>query len=136
MSKPNDHQEKLSLLSQLVKLARADEEVKESEFTFLSSIASQLGVSQEEFKGIFDEYIDFEPPAFEFDRIVQLQRLVLLMNVDLEIDNNELYIIKNLGMKLGLNVLAIEEVLEVMHEYPNKMLPPERLIGIFKAFHN
>ncbi len=136
MPQENEHQEKLSLLSELVKLARVDGEVKESEFIFLYSIAKQLGVSSKEVKGIFDKYIDFEPPAFEFDRIVQLQRLVLLMNVDLEIDEKELYNIKNLGMKLGLHPLAVAEVLEVMHEYPNKMLPPERLISIFQTFHN
>ncbi len=111
---PNDHQEKLGLLSQLIKLARADEQVKDIEFQFLGTIAVQLGVSAEEFKHLFEKYIAFEPPEFEFDRIVQLQRLVLLMNVDQEIDEKELSLIREMGMKLGLHPLAVAEVLEVM----------------------
>jgi hypothetical protein len=133
---PEEHQEKLGLLSQLIKLARADEEVREIEYSFLGSIAAQLGISEDEFKGLFDAYIAFEPPEFEFDRVVQLHRLVLLMNVDLEIDDEEINSIRNCGLKLGLHPLAVEEILDCMHDYPNKMIPPVKLISIFQTFHN
>ncbi len=136
MNNHDNSAEKLSLLAQLVQLARADEEVKEIEFNFLRSIAEQLNISMEEFRLVFEQYIAFEPPAFEFDRIVQLHRLVLLMNIDQELDATELFLIKDLGIKLGLHPLAVEEILSVMHEYENKMLPPERLISIFQTFHN
>jgi len=136
MTNQNEKNEKLSLLTQLIKMARVDQEVRESEFQFLSAIAVQIGISLTDFEKLFDEYIEFQAPVFEFDRIVQLQRLVLMMNVDQTIDEKELYYIKNIGMKLGLNPLAVAEVLDTMHEYPNKMLPPEKLISIFRTFHN
>ncbi len=131
-----DENEKLSLMSQLIKLAQADSEVRESEYQFLLSIASMLEIKPESFMELFDEFIEFEPPKFEMDRIVQLQRLILLMNVDLEIDESELECIRDTGMRLGLHPNAVNTVLEEMHNYENKMIPPDRLIAIFTTFHN
>lgn len=128
--------ERLSILSDLIKMAKADKEIRDIEFQFLLSIAGQLGVTKDDFKQLFEEYIEFNPPKMEFDRIIQFQRLILLMNIDLTIDKEELDYIKDLGMKMGLHPSATAEVLKVMHEYPNKVVPPERLIGIFKTFHN
>lgn len=125
-----------SLLADLVKLAKSDNEVRENEFQFLLSIASQLGVTKEEFLAIFKSYIEFNPPKLEFDRIVQLQRLILLMNVDLHVDEKEIELIKDLGIKMGLHPSATNEVLARMHEYPNKIIPPDILLGIFNTFHN
>ena len=132
----NEKNERKSLLSELIKMAKADRTIKDVEFQFLLIIASQLGVSKDEFKELFEEYIEFNPPKMEFDRIVQFQRLILLMNVDLEIDDKELEYIKDLGIRMGLHPLATEEVLIIMNEYPNKIVPPEKLIQIFKTYHN
>ena len=132
----NEKNEKKSLLSELIKMAKADHSIRDVEFQFLLAIASQLGVTKDEFRDLFEEYIVFNPPKLEFDRIVQFQRLVLLMNVDLEIDEKELTYIKDLGIRMGLHPLAINEVLTIMHNYPNKLVPPDKLIGIFKTYHN
>jgi hypothetical protein len=37
---------------------------------------------------------------------------------------------------MGLNPLAVAEVLDTMTNYPNNMLPPDKLISIFRTFHN
>lgn len=132
----NEKNERLSLLAELIKLAKADDEMREIEFQFLLSIAAQMGVTKEDFKTLFEQYIEFNPPKLEFERIIQFQRLVLLMNVDLDINETELEYIKDLGMRMGLHPMATSEVLKVMHDYPTKVIPPERLIAIFKTFHN
>jgi hypothetical protein len=128
--------EKLSLLTELIKLANADLEVREMEHQFLMAIAMQLGISAEEFVPLFEQNIDFVPPVNEFDRILQLQRLILLSNVDLENSENELRFIKELAIKMGLNSLAVDEVLRRMHDYENKIIPPDVLIAIFTANYN
>ena len=46
-------EEKLSLLTELIKLARVDKEIKEMEHQFLLAIANQLQISQEEFETLF-----------------------------------------------------------------------------------
>src|SRR5690606_18538614 len=108
----NEKNEKLSLLAQLVKLARADKEVKQAEYDFLSIIAMQLKITPEEFKTVFEENIEFQPPKLEADRILQFQRLVLLMQVDQSIESEELNHIREMGIRMGLNPSATNKVLE------------------------
>jgi len=132
----NEKNERLSLIAELIKLAKSDNTIRDMEFQFLLTIASQMGVTKEEFKDLFEAYIEFNPPKLEFDRIVQFQRLVLLMNVDLHIDDTEILYIKDLGIRMGLHPSATNEVLKVMNDYPNKVVPPEKLIQIFRTFHN
>lgn len=131
-----DRHEKKSLLVELIKLAEIDEAIKPSEYDFLLAISKQLGFEKGEFDLLFDQYVSFDPPVFEFERIVQFQHLILLMNIDLEINSKEINFIKELGVRMGLRPRATEEVLKVMHNYPNKVVPPEKLIEIFKTFHN
>ena len=128
--------EKLSLLTELIKLARCDNEVREQEYAFLLSVAQSLKVSKEDFDSLFETYIEFTPPESEFERILQFHRLVLLMNVDLETSDPELAFLKDIGIRIGLNPNATNRVLTEMHNYPNKVIPPNRLIEIFKENYN
>jgi len=125
-----------SLLAELIKLAQADNDVRDIEFQFLLTIAAQLGVTVDDFKILFEQYIKFMPPKLEADRIVQFHRLVLLMNVDLETSHLEINYIKDAGIRMGLNPLATAQVLSEMNSFPNKIIPPERLLEIFQLFHN
>ncbi|MCJ8288668.1 MAG: TerB family tellurite resistance protein [Crocinitomicaceae bacterium] len=128
--------EKLGLLAQLIKMAQADQKIREIEFQFLLSLAAQMGVTKDDFKQLFEENIEFNPPRLEAERIVQFQRLILLMNVDLEIDDKEIEYIKDVGIRMGLHPSATNTVLEEMHNYKNKIIPPERLLEIFNIYHN
>lgn len=128
--------EKLSLLSELIKLARSDQEVREQEYQFLQTIARILEVSKEDFDSLFKEYIEFTPPESEFERILQFHRLVLLMNVDQETSDKEVHFLKDMGIRIGLNPEATDQVLTKMNDYPNKVIPPEKLIEIFKERYN
>jgi len=128
--------EKLSLLTELIKLARCDNEVRKQEYAFLLSVAQSLKVSKEDFDSLFETYIEFTPPESEFERILQFHRLVLLMNVDLETSDLELAFLKDIGIRIGLNPNATNRVLAEMHNYPNKVIPPNRLIEIFKENYN
>jgi alpha/beta superfamily hydrolase len=132
---PED-QEKKSLLADLVQMAKIDNSVEEAEFQFLLSIAAQLGITQDDFKDIFDAGMQFHPPKDELERIVQFQRLVLLMNVDRHIEESELEYLRDIGMRMGLHPAATNEVLLKMHDYPNKIIPPDTLLEIFRTFHN
>lgn len=132
----NKYNEKLSLLKELIKLAKSDSTIRDEEYEFLIAISKQLGVSDEDFENLFDQYIEFIPPKHELDRIVQFQRLVLMINVDQYISDEELDQIKNMGIRLGLHPGATDEVLNVMHDYEHGVVPPEHLIRIFKTYHN
>lgn len=128
--------EKLSLLAELIKLARCDKEVREQEYEFLWTISKSLQVNRDDFDSLFEKHIEFTPPESEFERILQFHRLVLLMNVDQETSESELDFVKDLGIRLGLSPWATDRVLTEMNNYPNKIIPPEKLISIFKEHYN
>ncbi len=135
MSEENKN-DKLGILTELIKLAKADNELRDMEFQFLLSLASQMGVSKNEFIQLFEQYIEFLPPKLEFDRILQFHRLVLVMNVDQDTNDKEIEYIKQAGIRMGLNPLATNEILRIMENYPNKVVPTDVLMKVFRSFHN
>ena len=128
--------EKLSLITELIKLAKADNEFKTEEYNFILSVCKQIGVSKEQLDELFEKYIEFTPPKLESDRLMQFYRLVLLMNVDKEIKEEELYFVKDLGIKMGLSPFVTNTILKEMYKHKNKMIPPDILIGIYKQNMN
>lgn len=130
------YEEKLSILSEMIAFARTDYAIKDSEYEFLLGVASQLGVDKDTFDSLFDTKVEKIMPKTQAERILQFHRLVLLMNVDHEQHQLEISQLHNIGLGMGLPPSAIEQVLTVMHQYPNKIVPPEVLIDIFKAHYN
>ncbi len=128
--------EKLSILTELIKLARADNQIKNEEYKFLHAMTRLLKIDKSQLDTLFTKYIDFTPPPLEVDRILQFQRLVLLANVDLEIVSTEIEMLKEAGLRLGLNSDAIENVIIEMKKHKNGIVPTNRLIEIYKVYHN
>ncbi len=120
----------------MIVFAMVDKTVKEPEYSFLLGVASQLGIDKKTFDGLFNTKIKKVLPKSQLERILQFHRLVLLMNVDRVqhiAETNKLF---NIGLGMGLPPSAIEQVLYVMHQYPDKVIPPNVLIDIFKAHYN
>lgn len=129
-------EEKTNLIIQLIKMAKADETVRDEEYYFLKMMAAMMFVSEEQLEALFEEYIEFTPPPLEAARIVQFQRLVLLANVDLQVDSSELRLLHQAGHKLGLHPQAVDNVLSEMVQHERGMIPEARLMEIFKVHHN
>lgn len=130
------YEEKLSILSEMIAFAKVDDVVKEPEYNFLLGVASKLEIEKSVFDDLFENESDYIIPKTQADRIVQFHRLVLLMNVDKEQLQFEVSRLHNIGLSMGLPPSAISQVLEVMHQYPDKVVPPHVLINIFKAYYN
>lgn len=128
-------EEKLSILSEMIAFARADNVISDSEYYFLFSVSEQLGVDKEIFESLFETEVEKIMPKTQAERILQFHRLVLLMNVDQQ-HSSEVANLHNIGLGMGLPPAAIDQVLEIMHRYPNKIVPPNVLINIFKAHYN
>lgn len=129
-------EEKLSLLSEMIQFAKADKKFKEQEYNFIMAIASQLKITKEEVDTLIEEGVEKKNLQPESQRILQFHRLVLLMNIDQETSQLEIHKIKEIGLYMGLRLEAVDMVLEKMHEYPNKVIPPKVLISIFTRFYN
>jgi hypothetical protein len=128
--------EELSLLVQLIKLAEIDEKLREKEYDFLLQCAKLLKVDRKDFDELFAGNIEFTLPKMETERILQFYRLVLLANIDLEVSTDEMAFLRNAGFKLGLNPDAVEAIFIEMKKHETGMIPTERLIEIFKTYHN
>ncbi|TSE10716.1 MULTISPECIES: hypothetical protein [Aquimarina] len=129
-------EEKLSLLSEMVEFAKVDKELKEQEYNFILAVAAQLQITKEEIDALVEKEAEKKSLQPESQRILQFHRLILLMNVDQETSQVEIHKIKEIGLHMGLRTEAIDTVLEKMHDYPNKVIPPKELITIFTRFYN
>ncbi|MBC9795494.1 TerB family tellurite resistance protein [Sinomicrobium weinanense] len=132
----NTKKEKLSLLADMIALARTDGDIKDIEYRFLLTVAEQLGIAKKTLDSLFTQKVEQVPLKPESERILQFHRLVLLMNVDQSSSPGEIDKIKDLGIHMGLNPQATDKILEIMHRYPNKVVPPDVLIRIFKTHYN
>jgi len=128
--------EKLSLLSELIAFAQADENIKTIEYKFLKSIAKQLEVSDEDFNHLFKFPVTYVNLKSHSERIVQFHRLVLLMNLSSENSEKQMVKIHNFGLRMGLSHESINRVLDLMDSFPNRVVPPDFLIDIFKVQYN
>jgi len=99
-------------------------------------IANQLGIPQSDFDYLIYHPATYIPLKSHSERIVQFHRLILLMNISSDITKNKLVKIHNFGLRMGLNHDAINRVLDMMNSFPNKIVPPDMLIDIFKVQYN
>ena len=128
--------EKLSLLSEMIAFAKHDSSLKDIEYNFLLGVAKQLNISREDFDYLIEHPVDYKHLRSLSERIVQFHRLVLLMNIDGEISNSEIIKLHNFGLRMGLNYESINKVLYLMESFPDKIIPPDVLIDIFKVQYN
>ncbi|MEP3836337.1 MAG: TerB family tellurite resistance protein [Algibacter sp.] len=132
--------EKLSLLSEMIAFAKYDKDIKRIEYNFLLGVAKQLDISREDFDYLLENPVSYTHLKSHSERIVQFHRLVLLLNIEQEAnkDNNSAGVIKlyNFGLRMGLSHESITKVLYLMESFPNKIVPPDVLIDIFKTQYN
>ncbi|MCK5400321.1 MAG: TerB family tellurite resistance protein [Flavobacteriaceae bacterium] len=128
--------EKLSLLSEMIAFARIDNNLREIEHKFLLGVAKQLEITREDYDYLLDNPVTHINLKSHSERIVQFHRLILLMNLDRVIGDKDLIRLHNFGLRMGLGHEAINRVLDLMESFPNKIVPPDFLIDIFKTQYN
>jgi hypothetical protein len=128
--------EKLSLLSEMIAFAKYDKDIKSIEYNFLLGVAKQLDISREDFDYLIEHPINYIHLKSHSERIVQFHRLVLLMNIDNEHSPSNVIKLYNFGLRMGLSHESITKVLYLMESFPNKIVPPDVLIDIFKTQYN
>ena len=128
----NKYEEKLALLAEMISFSVVDGRLHEREYLFLSMIAEELQISQDDFTALFHE--EHYPIVIksEFERIQQFYRLALLMHCDGVLHEREQIKIHEIGINMGLNPHAIKRVLKAMEVSPTKMISAEFLLEIFQ----
>ncbi|APY00853.1 hypothetical protein CLV86_1628 [Lacinutrix venerupis] len=128
--------EKLSLLSEMIAFAKSDKSLKTIEYNFLLGVAKQLEISKDDFNYLIKHPVNRMHLKSHSERIVQFHRLVLLMHIDDERTQEEIAKLYNYGLRMGLNHECITKVLYLMEGFPDRMVPADVLIDIFKVQYN
>ena len=128
----NKYEEKLALLTEMIAFSVVDGRLHEREYLFLTMIADELQVTQEDFKALFHQENYTTVIKTEFERIQQFYRLALLMHCDGVLHEREQIKIHEIGINMGLNPHAIKRVLKAMEISPTKMISPEFLLEVFQ----
>ncbi len=124
-------QEKLSLLHQLVKMAKADSVFKTVEHKYLVEIAQLLEVSLDQLEDIIGDNVVHILPKTHNDRIKQIYRLTVMMMIDGIVTVEEVAVLKEYAIELGLRPEAIEVMIRRMQSNKGGMLLLKDLQEIF-----
>lgn len=132
--------EKLSLLSEMIAFSKCDKAMMCIEYNFLLGVSKQLNISRKDFNYLLENPILYTHLTSHSERIVQFHRLVLLIGNDqdnnLDSNSKEVITLYNFGLRMGLSHESTTKVLYLMESFPNKMVPPDVLIDIFKTQYN
>ena len=128
----NKRSEKISLLSEMIAFALVDGELHDKEYDFLKLLSQELAIEKPAFLDLFRKRDKIIPIKDGFDRIVHFYQLSLLMYCDEIVHKYEDVTIHKIGLKLGLNPVAMNRVLAMMQKAPNHIVAPEKVICIFE----
>ncbi|WP_420379073.1 TerB family tellurite resistance protein [Gilvibacter sp.] len=131
-----DKEEKLGLLSDLIALAQADHHISEEEYQFIMTLAKRFDIDKETVHDLFHNPVESKPIVTELGRITHFHKLVLMMNIDLKTKDAEVAALRNFGLKMGIRMEIIDQVMLRMDKYENKLIPTEELVRIFQTYYN
>lgn len=130
------YKEKLSLIDDMISLAKIDGVLHPNEMEFIKSIASDWKIKETDLEELFALTNEKKVLKSEFKRIEHFYRMALLSYTDDFQHYQEENFLYQLGLKLGLNPMAIKRVLDAMKTAPNRTVDSEILIKIFQEQHN
>jgi uncharacterized tellurite resistance protein B-like protein len=125
-----------ALISDLIILAKADEKITPQEYDLIFRLAKRLGVTERKVELLLQNPVVSKPIFSELERIAHFHKLLSLMNVDGEVHEKEIIVLRNFGLKMGIRPGAIDQILIKMNEYEDKIIPTLELLNILKAHYN
>lgn len=132
------YREKLSHLYDLYSLARIEGHASEQERRYIQKIAEALGVKDRDLKLLQEDtfMLDFTPPRFEYECIPQFHRLLLLLSLHKRWNPMVRSYCRNVALRMGLNLLAVEELFHLMEANKGHSLSPLQVTNVFKKYYN
>ena len=132
----NTHEEKRSLLLEMIAFSTVDGRLHKNEYAFLAIVANELNIGKTEFNDLFHQELPYILIKSEFERFQQFYRLALLMHSDGVLHPKEETTIQQIAINMGLNPLLTKRVLVMMKKYGSPIIEADLLLEIFKEQHN
>lgn len=130
------YEEKISLLLEMIAFATIDGSLHKNEYTFLSIVANELGISVAVFNDLFHQELPTTVIKSEYERFYQFYRLALLMHSDGVLHPKEEDAIRQIAIDMGLNPLVTNRMLKMMKTTRSPIIEAAILLEIFKEQHN
>lgn len=130
------YEEKISLLLEMIAFATIDGSLHKNEYTFLSIVANELGISVAVFNDLFHQELPTTVIKSEYERFYQFYRLALLMHSDGVLHPKEDDAIRQIAIDMGLNPLVTNRILKMMKKTRSPIIEAAILLEIFKEQHN
>jgi hypothetical protein len=130
------HEEKISLLLEMIAFATIDGTLHQKEYAFLSIVANELKISKTVFNDLFHQELPLIVIKSEFERFHQFYRLALLMHSDEVLHPKEEIAILQIGIDMGLNPMLTNRILKMMKKTQSPIIEAKVLLEIFKEQHN
>jgi uncharacterized tellurite resistance protein B-like protein len=133
----SDSYKKRSILSILVKMAKADGVITAKEYRYLSILSERFGLEDKTLSALITTPID-DPliPSNEQNRMTIMFYLLLLLKSDHNFPSSEERMIYHYGFKLGFRESLVRDFITVIKQYRAKALPPNQLIEVVKKYLN
>ncbi|MBS2098495.1 tellurite resistance TerB family protein [Carboxylicivirga linearis] len=126
--------EKKCYVATLIKMANADDKLTAAENMWLGFVTVSMGVKPselDEIKTNIDKF-NFQLPSTEKDRFFLFFRVIQLMKVDLNIDEKELEMCRNLGSRLNINREKVDQVLSFVKSKEKELIQFEDVESLLK----
>ncbi len=132
-------EEKITFLKQLYQMSKVDGEIADAELDFLIEMGFTLGMPLNVIEDVFKEkeiYLKKHTPKNIYERIIQIYRLALMMQIDKHIKFDEVNLLRNIAIELKLPPEPVTVMLSEMLKSKNGTLEPEHLFEIFNTKNN
>ncbi len=124
-------EQKINLLKQLVKMAKADGVFKFVEFKYLTEVAEMMGITATQLDEIIEDETLTALPQTRLEKARQIYRLGIMMQIDHDIAFAEKKLLKDLAVILNLHPSGVDKMLEAMKLNKGGMLFDKDLEQIF-----
>ncbi len=126
--------EKKCYLAQLIKMAKADEQLNMAENMWLNFVTVSMGITPGELNEIAQnlEKFHFSAPIDEKERFFMFFRLIQLMKVDLHINEKELELCREMGLKLHISGEKVDKALAFVKDNERNLIAFEDVCTLLK----
>lgn len=130
------HEEKLRVLSELIRVAGADGQHRDEEYDLLHKVTELLEVEPMDMEALFTKPTTTPFPSDEVKRITLFYHLVQMILADGEIAYDEIVLLREFTLQLGLRPQAVNEVILRLDDWVRSGIPLETFVQIFQVHHN
>jgi len=121
-----------------MRLSTADSDVHAREKAYMEAVCEAIDLPVGDLEKIRTNLEDYplDPPSDEAQRMQILYFLLFQMKIDHKVTDKEVAIIQKFGFILGFREQLVEDLIGVIKQHTNTLVPPDALIDVIRNYQN